>query len=272
MSAGIHDIIIRVMDGRTGASFEGDVSVSASSTTSSIRVDASGPEVRLDQVPRGNWDLRVSSEGFRTVSTRLHVQGNARTTVALGEGSVVSGRVTAAGDIPVKAAQVTAREISSDSASVTSTDELGRFEFVGLSEEEYSFEVEPMYHTSGPLNGVQRFRSTSPVTVDLQRESASRSISIPVAPISTVNVMVDAAPHMRNSAFAGTWTRTLDFEVLDHAGNITYAGGPTSLLRDAAELLVVVPPGRFEVLVRWSGRLIGRKHVKSGESWRLENP
>lgn len=119
---GTATLTLRILDGRSAATFDGQVLVDATSAKGMRRGLARGPEIRLDVLPLGEWEIRLVGEGLGSHSERIDLIGNQRLDVRLGAGLSISGRVTCAVATLARPVQVQARAIASAEISLARTD------------------------------------------------------------------------------------------------------------------------------------------------------
>lgn len=273
LAAGTAILTVRVIDGRTGAAFGGPVLIEATSEKGARRRLAQGPEIRLDGLSLGKWEVSVAAEGLGARSARVELLDDRRLDVRLGQGVSISGLVTCAAGWLVRPVQVYARELASKRLTVTRTDAKGRFAFAGMEPGEYLLSVEPFesaVFARLPVRTPQGHASPAPVKVRVGAGAAPAPVTLPVVPVAPLSVMVapDAATRAARSVWS--WAQGLHFTVTDDQGRSVYAGGPSGVMTAAAELLLRLPEGRYTVTVRRRGEVLGERTLTAGESWRLD--
>lgn len=271
--SGTADLIVRAIDARTEDAFEGMVLVEATSEEGTARRLAQGPEVRLDRLSCGDWEVRVVAEGHGTRVERVALLDDRRLDIRFGQGIVISGQVTCAAGPLARPVQVSARELTSKHLSVARTDISGHFTLAGMQPGEYLLSVEPFESDAfaqWPMRTPQDHASPAPVKVRVGEGTAPAPVTLPVVPVAPLTVTV--APDASSSATLSVWSwaQGLRFTVTDEQGRSVYAGGPTGVTAAAAELLLRLSGGGYTVRVRARGHLLGERTLMAGDSWRLK--
>jgi protocatechuate 3,4-dioxygenase beta subunit len=271
LAAGTAILTVRVIDGRTDAAFGGPVLVEATSEKGAIRRLAQGPEIRLDGLSLGNWEVSAAAEGLGARSERVELLQDQHLDVRLGQGAAISGQVTCAAGPLARPVQVHARELASKRSSVARTDAEGRFALAGMEPGDYLLSVEPFEidaFAQWRMRIPQDHASPAPVKVRVGAVAAPALVTLPVVPIAPLRVVV--APATGGAQSVWSWAQGLHFTVTDDQGGSVYAGGPSGVMTAAAELSLRLPEGRYIVGVHRRGEVLGKRTLTAGETWRLD--
>lgn len=273
LSAGTRTLAIRVLDARTETGHAGMVLVEAMSANDSRRRLMPGPDVRLDGLSPGAWEVRVAAEGLGARSERVDLREDQRLDVRLGQGPGISGQVTCAALPLARPLQVSARDLATKRLCVARTDAAGRFALAGLEPGEYQLAVEPFESdafASWPMRTPQDHASRAPVEVRVVAGAEPAPVTLPVVPVLPfdVEVVPDAAAGAAPNLWS--WAQSLHFTVADEQGRAVYAGGPSVVMAAAAALSLRLPEARYTVAVRYRGGMLGERMLSAGESWQLQ--
>jgi protocatechuate 3,4-dioxygenase beta subunit len=273
--AGTAILTVRVVDGRTDAAFDGPVLVEATSEKDARRWPAPGPELRLDGLSLGKWDVSVAAEGLGAQTARVDLLGDQRLDVRLGHGVAISGLVTCAAGRLARPVQVQAREVASKRVTVTRTDAEGRFAFAGMEPGDYLLSVEPFESTAFPrpqlpVGGPQSHASPAPVKVRVGAGTVPAPVTLPIVPVAPLRVVVAPDTATRAAQSVWSWAQGLHFTVTDDRGRSVYAGGPSGVMVEAATLLLCLPNGLYPVTVGRRGVVLGKRTLAAGQTWRLD--
>jgi hypothetical protein len=271
--AGTATLTVRVIDGRAGASFDGQVLIEATSELGAKRWLAQGPEIRLDGLSLGTWEVSVAAEGLGARTTRVKLIDDQLVEVRLGQGVAISGLVTCAAGPLAGTVQMQVLEVVSKHLTVTRTDAVGRFSFGGMAPGEYLLSVEPFessVFTQSFLRRPQSHASPAPIKVLIEAGTVPAAIELPVVPVAPLSVLVVPDAATRGSRSVWSWAQELLFDVTDDHGGKMYTGGPSDVMVDAAKLVLCLAEGRYTVTVRRRGEVLGERALDAGKSWRLD--
>ncbi|MCC6672309.1 MAG: carboxypeptidase regulatory-like domain-containing protein [Planctomycetes bacterium] len=267
-------LTVRVIDERVGAAFEGPVLVEATSENETRRSLALGPEIRLDGLSLGKWEVSVAAEGLGARTARVELPADGRIDVRLGQGVAISGLVACGAGPPARPLQVQAREVASKRLTLTRTDTMGRFALAGMEPGEYLLSVEPFESsafTGLPVGKPQSHASPGPVKLRVQAGTVPETVTLPVVPVALLRVVVVAPDaDARAAQSVWSWAQDLHFAITDDQGRSVYAGGPSGVMAAAAELSLCLAEGRYIATVRRRGEVLAQRALAAGESWRLE--
>lgn len=270
--AGKATIVMRVIDGRTGAAFGGWALIEARSEKHGARQwRAPGPEIRLEGLPLGEWEVRVAADGVGTESSRVQLLADRQLEIRLGEGPAIVGLVTCAAGPLAQPVQVQALDVASKRRSVTRADVDGHFSFVGMKPGVYSLSVEPHAGNAFARHaspGPQRYASQTPLEVRVG--AASAPVILPVVPVAALRVIVAPVEATREARSLWSWAQDLRFTVTDEQGRSVYAGGASDLMASAARLVLPLAEGRYTVTARLSAEVLGERVVAAGQTWRID--